>query len=497
MRLNFDITKDEYEIVNDILCKHLSSVNIYLFGSRVKNTSRFNSDLDIALEGLKKIDKEILIDLKEQFNDSNLCFSVDIVDLNNIDKNFKKIIDEQKVRFPLKRKIPKLRFKEFSGEWEEKVLDKIATFSKGKGISKPDIDKDGQTQCIRYGQLYTQYNELIKEIVSKTNIDRDSLVLSEYGDIIIPASGETQIDIATASCVLKDNIALGGDLNIIKTKEDGVFLSYYLNNAKKFDIARLSQGISVVHLYSSQLKTLKLILPSIEEQEKIALFLNQIDTKIEQLVSKEKLLQQYKKGLMQKIFSQEIRFKEFSGEWGEKRLGELLSETKKKKVSNPEKYELLIVKLHCQGVFKSGKYPNVTENGRPYYIVEHGELLIGRQNFHNGGFGIVPSGWEGFVTSNAITHLTEKKDRCNLKFIEYYFSQYNFYKRVDCIIGGTGQKEMSKKEFNNLKVLIPSFKEQEKIANFLSLCDKKIEEVSKQLEKTKKFKKALLQQMFV
>lgn len=94
--------------------------------------------------------------------------------------------------------------------------------------------------------------------------------MSESNDVIIPASGETQIDIATASCVIKSGIALSGDLNIIKTANNGVFLSYYLNNKKKIEIANLAQGISVVHLYSSQLATLNLNFPSLPEQNKIA-----------------------------------------------------------------------------------------------------------------------------------------------------------------------------------------------------------------------------------
>jgi type I restriction enzyme S subunit len=128
-------------------------------------------------------------------------------------------------------------------------LGEIASFSKGKGISKADIIEDGATECIRYGELYTTYGETIDEVKSRTNIDVDDLVLSEANDVIIPASGETQIDIATASCVLREGIALGGDLNIIKTKNNGVFLSYYLNYKKKQEIASLAQGISVVHLY--------------------------------------------------------------------------------------------------------------------------------------------------------------------------------------------------------------------------------------------------------
>ena len=106
---------------------------------------------------------------------------------------------------------PSLRFSEFSGYWNQAKLSSIATFSKGKGISKSDISDDGTTECIRYGELYTHYKELIVDIKSKTDISEDELVLSEEGDIIIPASGEAAIDIATASCVLKQGVALGGD----------------------------------------------------------------------------------------------------------------------------------------------------------------------------------------------------------------------------------------------------------------------------------------------
>jgi len=204
--------------------------------------------------------------------------------------------------------VPTLRFPEFKGEWEKKKLGEVGKFSKGKGISKADIIEDGKTECIRYGELYTQYGETINEIKSKTNIDVKDLILSEANDVIIPASGETQIDIATASCVLRKGIALGGDLNIIKTKSEGVFLSYYLNSRKKFEIANLAQGISVVHLYSSQLATLSLNLPTLPEQTRIANFLTAVDEKIQALKKKKGLLEAYKKGVMQRLFLSELGY---------------------------------------------------------------------------------------------------------------------------------------------------------------------------------------------
>lgn len=199
-----------------------------------------------------------------------------------------------------------MRFKDEQGndfpDWEEKRLWDVATFSKGKGISKDDISENGSLECIRYGQLYTDYAETIRDIKSRTNIPIRDTVLSEPNDIIIPASGETQIDIATASCVLKGGVALGGDLNIIRTEHDGVFISYYLNNNKKYEIARLAQGISVVHLYAAQLKLLQLNLPSILEQRKISSFLSSIDKKIDLISTELTHAKTFKKGLLQQMF---------------------------------------------------------------------------------------------------------------------------------------------------------------------------------------------------
>lgn len=201
-------------------------------------------------------------------------------------------------------KEPKYRFPEFKkdGVWTEKTLGEVATILKGKGISKADIVEDGELPCIRYGELYTHYNETISTVKSYTNSNPEDLVLSKANDVIIPASGETQIDIAKASCVLESGVALGGDLNIIRSKINGVFLSYYLNNAKKNDIAQMAQGIAVVHLYPNQLKTLQLQIPNPKEQQKIASCLSTLEVIITLLTEKIEQLKQHKKGLMQGLF---------------------------------------------------------------------------------------------------------------------------------------------------------------------------------------------------
>lgn len=160
-------------------------------------------------------------------------------------------------------------------------MSDIADLSKGIGISKDQLSADGEP-CILYGELYTKYkSETIKEVISKTNIDNTKLVKSKANDVIIPCSGETAEEIATARCVLKDDILLGGDLNIIRLHGyDGSFMSYQLNGKRKYDIAKVAQGVSVVHLYGEHLKNIKTINPSLNEQKKIANLLSLLDERI-------------------------------------------------------------------------------------------------------------------------------------------------------------------------------------------------------------------------
>ena len=136
--------------------------------------------------------------------------------------------------------------------------------------------------CILYGELYTKYkSEIISEVISKTNIEKNNLKHSKQNDVIIPCSGETAVDIAVARCVPFDNVLLGGDLNIIRLhKYDGAFMAYQLNSKRKIEIAKLAQGVSVVHLYGENLKSINTFNPSLQEQQKIVRLLSLLDERI-------------------------------------------------------------------------------------------------------------------------------------------------------------------------------------------------------------------------
>ena len=192
-----------------------------------------------------------------------------------------------------KLNVPHLRFPEFHGEWEKCKLGDIAILTKGSGISKDQRSATG-TPCILYGELYTTYkSEVIDYVVSKTDISDKNLVRSCANDIIIPSSGETAIDISTARCVLSPDVLLGGDLNIIRLNDgDGRFFSYQLNGVRKYDIAKIAQGVSVVHLYGESIKGLTVSFPSNKEQQKISTLLSLID---ERIATQSKLIEDLKK----------------------------------------------------------------------------------------------------------------------------------------------------------------------------------------------------------
>jgi type I restriction enzyme, S subunit len=387
------------------------------------------------------------------------------------------------------KNIPKLRFKDFKETWDGTKLGNVATFSKGKGLSKSDLIVDGKNECIRYGELYTLYGETISDVVSRTNIDIESLVLSEANDVIIPASGETQIDIATASCVLRKGIALGGDLNVIKTSNNGVFLSYYLNSKKKRDIASLAQGISVVHLYAGQLSLLGLNLPSLSEQQKIASFLSAVDEKIQYLVRKKQLLEQYKKGVMQQLFSGKLWFKPAPGEvpgdengkaypkWEEKKLGDVCESIKSGKDKVDEK----------------GSFPLFGSTGRIGSSIEYSHdgsyILIARVGANAGTINLV----QGKFAVSDNTLVVNCMDARSIRYIFYFLSFFNLNK----LIFGSGQPLITGGQLKDLLFPFPSAGEQQRIASFLTALDAKIEAVNTQITQTQTFKKGLLQQMFV
>jgi type I restriction enzyme S subunit len=409
------------------------------------------------------------------------------------------------------RNVPNLRFPGFDDEWEHKKLGDIAKFSKGKGISKSDINESGTTECIRYGELYTYYGEVIEEVKSKTNNNQTDLLFSEANDVIIPASGETQIDIATASCVVKSGVALGGDLNIIKTPNNGVFLSYYLNSKKKTEIAKLAQGNSVVHLYSSQLALLKLDFPCSKEQTKIASFLTLLDNRINTQIKIIENLESLMKGLSQRIFTQQLRFKNDNGNdfpnWERKRLGDigqtfngLTGKTKadfgggKPYIQYMQIFNGSKINPHEFGFvkIKGDEYQNTTQYGDVFFTTSsETPNEIGTSSV------LLNDVEELYLNSFCFGYRPNSINDLVPEFAQFLFRSDPIRRKITPLAQGSTRFNMSKKELMKLSFGIPCPEEQTKIANFLSSIDEKIEKEKQILAQYQHQKKHLLQNLFI
>lgn len=367
--------------------------------------------------------------------------------------------------------VPHLRFPEFSGEWKEEQLDSIATLSKGIGISKEQLSEDGEP-CILYGELYTKYkSEIIKHVESKTDIDSSKLKRSKANDVIIPCSGETAVDIATARCVPFDNILLGGGLNVISLhKYDGAFMSYQLNGKRKYDIARVAQGVSVVHLYGEHLKAIKTYNPSLPEQQKIAELLSLID---ERIATQNKIIKKYEsliKGIAHRVAG----------------MG-------KPNVRIAECLECTSSTLQESEVSEVGTYPVYGANGIVGYLDSYNTsdeaIYIVKDGSGVGSVAYVKGRCSATGTLNI---LTAQKDY-SLQFLYYLLKVFNY----DPYKTGMAIPHIYFKDYGKTKIFCPSYNVQLLYARMLVAIDTKLLTEEKYLYRLNCQKQYLLRQMFI
>ena len=397
--------------------------------------------------------------------------------------------------------MPELRFPEFRGEWEEKKLKDVVKFHRGTSLSKADLSNEGHP-CILYGELYTTYQEVIKVVVSRTDTNK-KLFLSKINDVIIPSSGETAEDISCASALLVKDVALGGDLNILRPNDkiiNGTYLSYILNSVKKVEIAKIAQGASVVHVYSSGLGKLDISVTTLEEQIKIAKLFTLIDNKIEKQEEKVINLEEYKNGMMQKIFSQEIRFKDEDGEdypeWEEKKLGEVSKVNQGLQISIKDRFvskkDDSYFYITNEFLKKGSKTVYYIKNPPKAVICNKEDILMTR----TGNTGMVVTNVHGAFHNNFFKIDYDK----NILIKEYLVILLKSNEMQNRILVAAGQStipDLNHSEFYKLSIQIPNKQEQYKIANFLSSIDLKIEREKEKLDYLKELKKGLMQKMFI
>ncbi|WP_406895395.1 restriction endonuclease subunit S [Bacillus cereus] len=404
---------------------------------------------------------------------------------------------------------PKIRFDGFTSNWEQRKLKELADFSKGNGYTKNDLTDEGKP-IILYGRLYTNYETVI-ESVNTFTIEKENSVLSEGNEVIVPASGETSEDISRASVVSKSGVILGGDLNIVKPKNeiDSTFLALTISNGKQQkELSKRAQGKSVVHLHNSDLKEVNLLFPEKEEQTKIGGFFKKLDDTIALYQCELEKFVELKKAMLKKMFPQngksipEIRFKGFTGDWKEHKLGEH-SEIKTggtPKTGISEYWFPKEIPWMSSGEVNKKRLSNTDnqiskkglENSSARWIKEKSILIA------LAGQGKT----RGTVAINEIP-LTTNQSIAAIEVDSSLDSEFTFqnleskYEELRMISSGDGTRGgLNKQLIADFNIVAPSVEEQSKIGLFFKQFDITISLQQEQLNKLKQIKKSMLQRMF-
>ncbi len=243
-------------------------------------------------------------------------------------------VEENQQKRDKKTMVPRLRFPEFNNadDWKKKPLGDVAFFFKGKGLPKSEISLNATNLCIHYGELFSDYSEVITSVRSRTNLEIDCF-FSVENDVLMPTSDVTPRGLAKACCIKLNDVILGGDILVIRSDKllmNGEFLSRLIRYYES-QVLQLVSGSTVFHLYASSMEKMVIVFPGIEEQQKIADCLSSLDDLIDASAKKLELLKDHKKGLMQKLFPAEnetipkFRFPEFKNapEWKKSCLEEI------------------------------------------------------------------------------------------------------------------------------------------------------------------------------
>jgi type I restriction enzyme S subunit len=402
----------------------------------------------------------------------------------------------------MEKQIPKLRFPEFKGEW---VVKKLSEVAEKKIVKNKDNNVKNVFTNSAVRGIINQRDYFDKDIANQNNllgyyiVERDDFVYNPRISNFAPVGPISRNHM---------NIGIMSPLySVFKFKQQRLdFIELYFNTSiwhkHMEDIANYGarddrMSFSVVDFYK-----MPIYFPSILEQTKIANFLTSVDKKLTALKQKKTLLEQYKKGVIQKIFSQQIRLKDQNGEnfpdWITEKLGELTFKVDKK---NKEKNKYPIYSINnIEGFLpQSDQFDGMDSNDRGYDISLYKIIESNTFAYNPARINVGSIGFSGDLSKVIISSLYvcfKTKDLLEDRYLMHYTKTIKFNKSVHSVQEGGVRLYLFFDNFSKISIPLPCNQEQIKIANFLSSIDEKIGLCSVQIEKMGAWKKGLLQQMF-
>ncbi|MCQ2637518.1 restriction endonuclease subunit S, partial [Helicobacter pylori] len=336
--------------------------------------------------------------------------------------------------------------------WQRVRLGDIATFLKGKGLSKSQVSSNAKHECILYGELFTYYDRVITNIKNFTNIYNNP-ILSLSNDVLMSGSAETPDILATASCILKEGVILGGDILIIRPNSNllsGCFLAYCIVCDKNQVLSKVV-GSTVYHLYAKDLKDFEILLPPLNEQIAIANILSDVDRYLYSLDALILKKESVKKALSFELLSQRKRLKGFNQAWQRVRLGDIC--------------EITTGSLDANEMVHYGKYRFYTCAKEYYFIDKYAfdteAILISGNGAYVGYVHYYKGKFNAYQRTYVLDNFSE-----HIIFVKYFLTMFlQSHIQTNKNEGNTPYIVMA--TLKDFEILLPPLNEQIAIANIL------------------------------
>jgi len=414
--------------------------------------------------------------------------------------------------------------------WDLVKVKNLFTFSKGSGISKKDIEKEGSSNCILYGELFTRFKNfnVIPDDFSKTNL-KDKIV-SNGNELLIPGSTTTtSVDLCNCKTLKHSGVQLGGDIIILKPRKSDIkneFYSYYITTVTKPDFEMNGRGVTIHHIYPKQIREIYTPVPPLHEQQQISDYLDHktlnIDTLIKKTEQKIELLKEQRISLISttvtKGLNSNVEMKDSGVEWiGEIPSGWSLS--KIKYLPNEEKNSFTDgdwieskdlsdsgIRYITSGNIGSGNYK---EQGSGYITEETfnklkctelfpGDLVMSRLFLPVGRSCILPNLNNRVIT--AVDNVILRPKECYSKFfLNFFFNSFYYSEHSKLISRGVTLTRISRGMLGNVHVVVPPLQEQQQIVDYLdketSRIDKLVDIESKRIVLLKEYRQSLISEV--
>ena len=373
-------------------------------------------------------------------------------------------------------------------------LGDLGTFIKGAPLSKADISNEGNP-FVLYGELYTTYSEVTHSVKRKTDKTVEQQFYSKIGDVIMPTSGETPEDIATASCIMLPDVILAGDLLIYRTEQiDGRFVSYAIKNKVNKQISSVAQGKSVVHVRADELAKICITFPALDEQKKILNLLELLDTRIATQQSLIETLKKYKRGVILKLLNGTLAFDSCS-DMELKRVGDFCEVQMCKRIFKEQTTPIGEVPFYKIGTIggKPDAYITRTlydEYRKKYSFPRKGEFLISCAG--TVGKCVLYNGEDSYFQDSNIVWLRNNSEEVTNEYL------YMLVSNVDwSTLNSTTITRIYNDNLRDLSFYIPPVSTQKKITSFIFFLMRRIDFEQEMLEGFLQEKAGLLQQLFI